>query len=220
MEKSYSIIIPIYNEIESISPLLDKLKYFNELGHEIVIVDDGSVDGSTFILEKNNFINLIALKNNEGKGNAIKKGLKSSKYDKIILYDGDLELSTIQIEKLMVLKRDSKIHFVLSKRVPKIRFFSVWDIGNFIFTKLFNIMNGSDLEDALCCAKSFYKSDLDLENLKSTSFDIDVEISTKLLRKHRNPKIVSLDYIRRYRKDGKKLALKDSLTILKRILNS
>ena len=78
----YSIIIPIYNEIRTLEYLLLKLKIFYKLGHEVIIIDDGSTDGSLEILEKIHFITLIKFKRNKGKGLAIKRGLEYSKIKK------------------------------------------------------------------------------------------------------------------------------------------
>ena len=69
----YSILIPIHNEFNHIPLLLDNLKVFNSKGHEILIIDDGSNDGSTDILKNCKMINLISLKKNKGKGYAIRK---------------------------------------------------------------------------------------------------------------------------------------------------
>ena len=85
---------------------------------------------------------------------------------------------------------------------------------------LSGIVNKSNVKDALCCAKSFYKSDLILENIRSNAFDIDIELTSLLLKKSRNFKVTLLDYKRRDIKDGKKLRLSDSWKILKRIIIS
>ena len=82
----YSIIIPVYNEIYSINALLKSLKCYFKKGHEIILIDDGSTDGSKNILTKNKIIKLISIKNNKGKGYAIKEGLKIARNNKIIIY--------------------------------------------------------------------------------------------------------------------------------------
>ena len=94
-----------------------------------------------------------------------------------------------------------------------------WIIGNRVFSFLFNLIHNSNLEDALCCAKAFYKSDISLENLKSSKFDIDVEIACQLIRKHKTINQISLDYFRRNKHQGKKLRIKDSFRILSRIFS-
>ena len=88
-----------------------------------------------------------------------------------------------------------------------------------LFSQQFLILkNKSQLKDALCCAKSFYKSDINISNIKSSKFDIDVELASKLVEKHTIIKNVDIQYKRRNKKQGKKLNIFDSLKILIRIL--
>ena len=218
MKNLYSIIIPIYNEEHKISDLLSGLKSYYSNGHEIIIIDDGSIDHSYSILSKCNFIKLFRFEKNKGKGAAIKKGLDLCREDLIIIYDGDLELNPKEIKKLMILDKKINIDHVFATRYIKMNLFnSFWDFGNFLFSKLFNFFNSTELIDALCCAKSFHKSDLNIKKLYSQKFDIDVELSSILIKKSKNFQVVPITYKRRMKKDGKKLRLRDSFSILKRI---
>ena len=134
---SYSIIIPIYNEFRTLKKLLKELKHYHILGHEIIIVDDGSNDRSVHLL-KNSFINLIRLKKNSGKGIAIRKGLIYSKNDKVIIYDGDLELETKDISKFFYLDREKRKFSIMGYRFKNLnptKSSDEW--GNFIFTVFF-----------------------------------------------------------------------------------
>ena len=217
----YSIVIPIYNEENKIHDLLSNLKIYSKYGHEIIIVDDGSEDNSFEILSESTFIKLFRFDRNKGKGVALKKGLLEAKNSKVIIYDGDLELHPDQIQKLMILDKRNHIDCVFASRYIEINpLQSHWEFGNLILTKLFNFINKTNLKDALCCAKSFYKSDLIIKNLISKKFDIDVEISFQLIDKCDRYSNVNISYNRREKKDGKKLDLKDSFLILKRILTS
>ena len=112
----YSILIPIHNEIDHVPFLLDALKVFNNKGHEIIIIDDGSDDGSKDILKNCKIINLISLSENRGKGYAIKKGLMKANNERIVIYDGDMELNPSEISKLMILNKKSNIGYVMGYR--------------------------------------------------------------------------------------------------------
>ena len=98
--KSLSIVIPVFNEINFLYKLFDQIKfYFNSENIEIIVVDDGSTDGSSNLLkeikDKKNykfFFKLIQLDINSGKGKAIQTGIKNSEGEYIILQDADLEL--------------------------------------------------------------------------------------------------------------------------------
>ena len=218
MKDHYSIIIPIFNEISSIKNLINALSVYDHDGHEIIIVDDGSTDGSFSILKKCDFINLIRFDENKGKGIALRKGISKAKKEKIVLFDGDLELHPDEIKKIMILDEKNNINCVFGSRINLYPPFNIWDIGNLFLNTLFNLVHKSNVTDSLCCAKSFFKSDLDLKLLKSTKFDIDVEISSFLVDKFKKITNVSLHYKRRNNNQGKKLKMKDSLLILKRIL--
>ena len=217
----YSIIIPIYNEEKTIDTLLPQLKklYFGE--NQIIIINDGSTDRTLEILKKYPFIKLITFTKNQGKGSAIREGLLRSQYDKIVIYDGDLELDTHEIYKLMKLNKSQGIHTLFGTRFNNLSpFKSKIDWGNFIFTTFFNIRFNCCHKDILCCAKSFYRSDLPIKKIRSTGFDIDVELSFFLTKINlgKNIKQVLLNYKRRGFNDGKKLHISDGWIILKRIL--
>ena len=217
----YSIIIPIYNEFKTLKRLLKELQVFHSEGHEIIIIDDGSTDGTLDILKNCNYINLINLKKNSGKGFAFKKGLLVSKNKKIVVYDGDLELKTNDIFSLMQLNEHLNIKSVMGFRFKKIsQIKSSEDWGNFIFTTFFNLINNSCHKDILCCGKSFYKKDLPQHKIKSNYFDIDIELSSYITINSRCKKIkqVRLQYNRRSITEGKKLKITDGWRILKRIV--
>ena len=219
MNFKYSIIIPVYNEISSIAPLISELEPYAKEGHQVIIIDDGSTDGSSEILSKNKFINLISFDRNHGKGIASRAGLAKTINKKLIIFDGDRELNPQSIQNLMILDKAKGIECVFASRYKnKIDIDSIWNLGNLIITKLFNYVNGANLVDALCCAKSFYKSDLNFKDLDSKKFDIDVELACRLIKKKN--KTVYIEYERRKKKDGKKLGIEDSLRIIYRIFKS
>jgi len=216
---SYSILIPIYNEVSYIPDLLKGLKKFSDLGHEILIINDGSNDGSEILLSKCEFIRLINLEKNFGKGYSLREGLRQSSYKNTIIYDGDIELNINGIENLMNLSPDNNVHFILGNRFGQnYHSKTIWDYGNIIFTKIFNYLHKTKIKDLLCCAKSFNKNDLVIKNLQANKFDIDVEITSKLIAVHDKITQTDIEYFRRNTYDGKKLKIWDSLRIIKVIL--
>ena len=143
----YSILIPIHNEINHIPFLLDALKVFISKGHEIIIIDDGSNDGSTDILKKCKIFNLISLRKNKGKGYAIKKGLRKANNERIVIYDGDMELNPSEILKLMILNKKNNMRYVMGYRFKSLSpLKSNFDWGNFMFTSFFNIFFNSNFD--------------------------------------------------------------------------
>ena len=219
----YSIIIPIYNEEKTLDNLLLSLKKYSLSRNEILIVNDGSIDETNKILKKYNFINVLNLKKNYGKGCAIKIGLQRSIYNKTIIYDGDLELHTDDITKLMRLDQDNGIFSLVGTRFNNFSpLKSKFEWGNFMFTSFFNLLFQSCHRDVLCCAKAFYKNDLPIKKLNSKAFDIDVEILCFLTKNSRRAKIpqILLKYRRRSFNEGKKLKISDGWNILMKIVKS
>ena len=117
--QKYSIIIPVYNELLELPKLLKEIEPYSVEGHELIIVDDGSIDESHTLLSNCDFINLISFKTNKGKGIALKEGLKRAKNNRIIIFDGDRELHADQIKKLMILDNHEKIDSIFSKLSSK-----------------------------------------------------------------------------------------------------
>lgn len=219
----YSIIIPIYNEERTIDKLLLSLKKYSFSKNEILIINDGSIDGTKKILKKYNFINVIELKKNYGKGIAIKIGLQKSIHNETIIYDGDLELHTDGITKLMELNRDIGIHSLMGTRFNNLSpFNSKFEWGNFMFTIFFNFLFQSCHKDILCCAKSFYKYDVPINKLNSKGFDIDIELSSFLTKNNKRKRIQHrlIKYNRRDIQQGKKLRISDGWIILMRLIKS
>ena len=219
----YSIIIPIYNEEKTLDKLLLSLKKYSFSKNEILIINDGSIDGTKKILKKHNFINVIELKKNYGKGIAIKIGLQKSIHNETIIYDGDLELHTDGITKLMELNRGIGIHSLMGTRFNNLSpFNSKFEWGNFMFTIFFNFLFQSCHKDILCCAKSFYKYDVPINKLNSKGFDIDIELSSFLTKNNKRKRIQHrlIKYNRRDIQQGKKLRISDGWIILMRLIKS
>ena len=217
----YSILIPVHNELNSINILLDSLVPFSTNGHEIIIIDDGSTDGSNQLLQKSSIIKLITIDRNQGKGHALKEGLRTAVNNRIIVYDGDLELNPSDITNLMILEKDNKIRFVMGYRFKSLNpLKSNFDWGNFMFTTFFNILFKTCHKDILCCAKAFYVNDIKMYNIVSNQFDIDIELSSILTIQNKNRTIsqIPLNYTRRSIQEGKKLKISDGWSILSRII--
>ncbi len=217
----YSILIPIYNEIGYLPDLLNALEYYINKGHEVIIIDDGSNDGSTNILKNCEMIKLISLSKNKGKGYALRQGLINANNEKIVIYDGDLELDPSNISKLMILNRNSNLRYIMGYRFKSLSLLkSDFDWGNFMFTSFFNILFKSNHKDILCCAKAFYANELNNYKIISDGFSIDVELTALLTIFNRRRKIpqVLLNYNRRSIDEGKKLKISDGWRILSRII--
>jgi glycosyltransferase involved in cell wall biosynthesis len=212
-----SIIIPVHNEENYIGEVLERifaLQLFCE--KEIVVVNDGSTDNTSKILEKlsevNNF-KLLKHEKNLGKGQAIKTGLGECTGDLIIIQDADLEYNSNDIP-LLLNKMSSDISAVYgkrgSKRWPKRGYYYI--IGAKILTITINILFGGKLTDTYTGYKLFNVSRIGidlLKNLKSTGFEFEAEVTCKILAQSGKIVEVPINYIPRSKNEGKHIGLKD-----------
>ena len=180
-----SIIIPCYNEFNTIKSILLKIKEVSDYQKEIVIIDDCSNDGTKEILEnieQNDDQKIIFNDKNYGKGFCIKRGISEATGDIIIIQDADLEYDPHDYPKLVEpIKKDiadvvygSRFTGSESKRV----LFYWHSLGNFILTTLSNMFTNINLTDMECCYKAF-KSDI-VKDIKliENRFPRTVKIST------------------------------------------
>ena len=141
--------------------------------------------------------------------------------ERIVIYDGDMELNPSEISKLMILNKKSNIGYVMGYKFKSLSLLrSDFDWGNFMFTSFFNILFKSNHKDILCCAKAFYANQLNNYKIISDGFAIDVELASLLtiLNKRRKIPQVLLNYNRRTIDEGKKLKQSDGWNILLRII--
>ena len=219
---NYTVIIPIYNEINTLKQLLKKLSYFTT-NLEIIIVDDGSYDGTDKLLKNQTRFKIIENKKNRGKGYSIRKGIKSASYENIILIDGDLEIDIEQIPFLIKRYEVLKQTVLVGIRWPNIKkkeLSDLNDLGNYLFNFIFNIIYDTNFNDILCCVKIIKKNILASLELAKDDFSIESEIMAKLAIKKIPVKEIDINYIRRTAKQGKKLKMIHGLSILSTILKT
>jgi glycosyltransferase involved in cell wall biosynthesis len=218
-KKKLSIIIPVYNEKNTIEKLLNKIHKLSHIKKEIIVVDDASSDGSTNILKKNKnkFTKLIHHKKNLGKGAAIKTAKKFVKGNVVIIQDADLEYNPSDYFKLLhFINKGYKVVYgsrVLGRNRYLLKNFSsiIRIFFNHMLTVISNLLNNQRLTDAHTCYKMF-ASDVFLKiELKENDFSFCPEITTKIGLLKIKIKEVPIKYNGRDYDEGKKIRLIDGI---------
>jgi len=211
-----SIIIPVYNEKSTIKPLLDRIARVNlPIEKEIIIVDDGSTDGTRSLLKTINRpeIKICYHKTNMGKGTAVRTGLRASSGDIILIQDGDLEYDPMDYHKLIkpIINGTSRVVYgsrVLGKApISYHRYY--W--GGKLLSFLANILYGTKITDEPTCYKVIDATLLKDLNLRCCRFEFCPEVTAKIARMGEDIVEVPISYTPRSIKEGKKIRWYDGL---------
>lgn len=218
-----SIIIPVYNEIKTIEKLINKILKLN-IKKQVIVVDDGSSDGTQLILKKfkNKIDKLIVHNKNRGKGAAIKSAQKFVKGKYVGIQDADLEYNPKDLEKIVSEMEKKKYDIIYGSRVLNKSMFKntqnfthiirIW--GNIFLTKVSNFLNGQNLTDAHTCYKVMDSRIFKKIRLKEKGFSFCPEITTKLSLMNLNIKEFPISYSGRTYEQGKKITAFDGLDAL------
>lgn len=213
-----SIIIPTYNEGGTITEILERIsdaRLPSDWKKEIIIIDDGSRQPLKLKNHK-----IIRHEKNQGKGAAIKTALKYAEGDYILTQDADLEYDPSDYKKLLQ-AIDYKTPVVYGSRNigSTNKGYLHYVLGAKILTSFINVLFGSKLTDSYTCYKLIPSSLIKSLDIKSNGFEIEAEITAKILKKKFPIKEVAISYNPRKFKEGKKIRFKDGLkglwTILK-----
>ena len=226
MNVKLSIIIPCYNEENTLRQIVQEVLKQLDLIKEIIIVDDNSSDSSKKIIEElakeNSTIKYIFKDFNEGKGSAIIKGISIATGDIILIQDADLEYSPDNYSILLKPIIDNHADVVYGSRFmgpgPN-RALYFWNrIGNKVVTTLCNICNNLTLTDMETCYKVFRKEFVSKVSLEENKFGIEPELTIKFAKQGARIYEVGIDYYGRQINEGKKITWKDGIAAIYHIL--
>ena len=227
-----SVIIPVFNEKSTINSIISRVKNVKLIeieSTEIIIVDDGSTDGTIEALSdyKNDKTILTFLQSvNKGKGAAVRKGFELASGDIYLVQDSDLEYDPSDYSKLLnpILSDNADVvygsRFVGGGAHRVLFYWHSW--GNKLLTTLSNMLTDLNLTDMECGYKVFKKDIIDRIELFENRFGFEPEITAKIgkLAKNGNCRIyeVGISYFGRTYSDGKKINWKDGVSALRCIL--
>ncbi len=210
-----SIIIPVYNERNTILQVIERVAAL-PLDKEIIVVDDGSTDGTRDLLAGLDVSRLtshvsrfkaILQDRNCGKGAAVRRGIREAAGDYIVFQDADLELDPGNIPALLSKAEEGHPAVYGSRFLKPVKIAWVSLMANRLLTALTNVLFGGRITDMETCYKLCARQALLSLDLRADRFDIEPEITCKLLR--RGYAIVELPVFYVPRKEGKKIGWKD-----------
>ncbi len=213
-----TIIIPCYNESDFVEKILDKINSQTNISKEIIVINDGSNEKTTNILNEclsKNKINILLNHDyNKGKGEALKTGLSKATGEIVIFQDSDLEYDPEDYNKLIDPIISDKADIVYGSRFlgneKGQRILYYWHrVGNFLLTTLTNILTNINFTDMETGYKAFKTEIIKSINLKENSFGIEPEITIKLALKNYRFYEVGISYNGRTYEEGKKIKIKD-----------
>ncbi len=227
LEKKISIIIPVYNESKTITEVLGRVR--NALlpsgwSREVIIVDDGSTDGTRKILRDISAeFKLIMSHRNGGKGAALKEGFQAATGDFILIQDADLEYDPSDYVRLLEPIINDKTQVVFGSRTlgkNKVPLSRIFFYGGLLISKIFNLLFRASISDVATCYKVFpreYVPELLVQKSNDFVFDV-IELSYVLLQK--GPIIeIPISYDSRGSLEGKKMSWRHGWRCFRRMIS-
>ena len=212
-----SIIIPCYNEINTINEVINRVKSSKIKSKQIIIVDDFSTDGTRELLHDfaDESIQIIFKNKNQGKGAAISSGIELATGEITIIQDADLEYDPAEYEKVInpiVLGNADVVYGSRFQGAQPHRVVYFWHrLGNGFLTLLSNVMTDINLTDMETCYKAFRTEILKSIDINERRFGFEPEITAKVARRRFRIYEVGISYYGRTYEEGKKIGWKDGI---------
>ena len=220
-----SVVIPCYNEKDTIYEIVQRVKAIDVENLEIIVVDDASQDGTKDILDEKVSVlvdKIIHHEKNRGKGAAIRSGFREITGDVVVVQDADLEYDPRNIPEMLKLIIDGKADVVYGSRfmggnAHRVLYF--WHyIGNKFLTMISNMFTNINLSDMETCYKMFRREIIQAVDIKEDRFGFEPEITAKIARGNSRIYEVGISYFGRTYLEGKKIGWKDGIRAIYAIL--
>ncbi|HEU5309749.1 MAG TPA: glycosyltransferase family 2 protein [Acidimicrobiia bacterium] len=217
--RKLSVIVPVFDERNTVVEIIRRMRQVElPLDLEIVVVDDGSTDGTRAVLRQlgDSTVRVLTHDVNRGKGAAIRTGLAHVTGDLVLVQDADLEYDPEDWPKLLAPIQSGKAQVVYGSRFTGERrnmLFLHW-VGNRFLSLVTNVLYNTTLSDMQTCYKLFDRSLLDGITLRAERFEFEPEITAKILRRGIRIYEVPISYTGREFDEGKKITWRDGVTAL------
>ncbi len=212
-----SVVIPVYNEKDTVKTIVVAVKAVKDLDIEIVIVDDFSTDGTRDLYPeiKKDVDKIILHDENKGKGAALKTGFEHVTGDYVVVQDADLEYDPQEYHLLLKPILNGKADVVYGSRFmggrPHRVLFFWHSVGNKMLTLLSNMFTNLNLTDMETCYKLFKREVIQSIDIKENRFGFEPEITAKISKKNLRIYEVGISYSGRDYSEGKKIGWKDAV---------
>jgi glycosyltransferase involved in cell wall biosynthesis len=212
-----SVVIPVYNEVNTIDEIVRRV-IATKLSTEILVVDDGSTDGTRerlAVLAKNKGIRIVLHEKNQGKGAAVRTGIQNATQDVIIIQDADLEYNPTDYPALIKPIQEGIADVVYGSRFlgGGRRPILYWNmVANKLLTFMTNILYNNILSDMETGYKVFKRSIFKDIKLRSNRFDFEPEFTAKILKQHFRIFEVPITFNPRDYSEGKKIHMADAFS--------
>ena len=213
-----SVVMPVYNERDTIAEIIPRVLAV-PLRTELIVVDDGSTDGTRDLLadlHRQHGFKLILQPANAGKGAALRRGFQEVTGDLVVIQDADLEYSPEEFPELIALICQGRADVVYGSRFlgrHRVFLFTHY-AGNWLLTLITNVLYNTMLTDMETCYKAMRTDVLRSFTLNSNGFGIEPEITAKVFKRHYRVYEVPITYDGRGYEEGKKITWRDGVVAL------
>jgi glycosyltransferase involved in cell wall biosynthesis len=214
-----SVLMPVYNECETLEAIVNQI-IDTGLAHEIVMVDDGSTDGTRELMQqwKNDaVVKVILHEKNMGKGSAVRTAISAAEGEMMVIQDADLEYDPRDYPKLIQPILEGRADVVYGSRFlggPARKVYFWHRVGNLMLTLVTNILYNIDLTDMETCYKCFRADVVKTIPLHSRRFELEPEITAKIAKRGFRIYEVPISYYGREYHEGKKITGWDAIPAL------